>query len=348
LPLLSVVVPVYNEEGNIEAFLGAIMPCLEEVSQDYEIIFALDPSKDRTEELILAARERDPRVKLLRFSRRFGQPSATWAGLSYSRGDAVVVIDVDLQDPPELIPRMCRIWKEEGYKVVIPQRRSRQGENPVKKAVAYLGYWFINKTASVEIPRNTGDFRLLDRRVVNELMGLKESHGFLRGLTAVVGFKTKLLPFDRKPRLDGKGKYNPLTGSVLIGFNGIVAFSGSLLRMMGVVGFALASLSLLAALLVLIAKVYDLYDFATGLATLGILLIFLTGCQLVGLGILGAYIGRIYEETKLRPKFIVDEAVGFERGQGPDAGRDPALGTAPGKAPDEATAEAPGKGPGRG
>jgi dolichol-phosphate mannosyltransferase len=316
MPLISVVVPVYNEEKTIEAFLEAVRPCLEQVTPDYEIVFSMDPSSDRTEELILSFRESDPRIKLLRFSRRFGQPAATWAGLSYSTGKAVIVIDCDLQDPPALIPEMCRLWQEEGYKVVIPQRKSRKGENFVKKAVAYMGYWFINKTASVEIPRNTGDFRLLDRRVVDELMGLKESHGFLRGLTAVVGFPTKLLPFDRDPRKGGEGKYNRLTGSILIGFNGIVAFSGSLLRMMGIVGFSMAALSLLAALLLFLLKLFNIYEFATGLATLGILLSFLTGCQLVCLGILGAYIGRIYEETKLRPKFIVDEAFGFETEKG--------------------------------
>ncbi|MDR1487629.1 MAG: glycosyltransferase family 2 protein [Deltaproteobacteria bacterium] len=312
MPELSVVVPVYNEEKTIETFLAEIKPNLEACTEDYEIIFSLDPSKDKTEDIILAKREQDPRIKLLRFSRRFGQPAATWAGLAYSTGKAVLIIDCDLQDPPGLIAQMYRHWKEDGYKVVIPQRRSRQGENVVKRAVAYLGYWFINKTATVEIPRNTGDFRLLDRRVVDELMNLKESHGFLRGLTAVVGFSTKLIPFDRQARIDGEGKYNRLTGSILIGFNGIVAFSGSLLRFMGIIGFSMAALSIVAALFMFIGKALGLYDFATGLATLGVLLLFLTGCQLVGMGILGAYIGRIYEETKFRPKYIVDVAKGFD------------------------------------
>jgi dolichol-phosphate mannosyltransferase len=208
---------------------------------------------------------------------------------------------------------MWRLWQDEGYMVVIPQRKSRHGENFIKKAVAYAGYWFINKTAIVEIPRNTGDFRLMDRRVVNELMKLKESHGFLRGLTAVVGFKTKLLPFDRLARYHGKGKYNRLTGSINIGFNGVVAFSGSLLRYTGLIGLFMSALALLATLFIFFGKLFNLYDFASGLATLGILLLFLTGCQLLGLGILGAYIGRIYEETKLRPKFIVDLAVGFDQ-----------------------------------
>jgi dolichol-phosphate mannosyltransferase len=222
-----------------------------------------------------------------------------------------VVIDCDLQDPPDLIPEMVRLWREEGWKVVVPQRRSREGENFIKKTVAWLGYWFINKTAVVEIPRNTGDYRLMDRRVVEELLKLKESHGFLRGLTAVVGFPTKLLPFDRQARRGGSGKYNPLTGSVLIGFNGVVAFSGALLRMTGMAGFVMSALAVLAAAALTALKLLNLYDFATGLVTLGVLLLFLTGCQLLAMGILGAYVGRIYEETKERPKFIVDRTEGF-------------------------------------
>jgi dolichol-phosphate mannosyltransferase len=311
---LSVVVPVFNEEKTLGKFLSETRKALQETTSDYEIIFALDPCSDRTEEMIRAEHEKDQRIKLLRFSRRFGQPAATWGGLAYSSGKAVVVIDGDLQDPPELIPEMVRIWKEEGYKVVIPQRTSRKGENFIKKGIAYLGYWFINKTASVEIPRNTGDFRLMDRRVVDELMRLSESHGFLRGLTAIVGFRTKLLPFDRLARAGGEGKYNPLTGSILIGFNGIVAFSGVLLRMMGIAGLTMAALAMALAVLFVFLKLFGWFEFATGVATLGVLLLFFTGCQFIGLGILGAYIGRIYEETKARPKFIVEEELGFGQG----------------------------------
>lgn len=313
MPELSVVVPVYNEEKTLPLFLNVLRENLEKVTKDYEIIFALDPSRDRTEELISVEHEQDPRVKMLRFSRRFGQPASTWAGLAHSSGRAVVVIDCDLQDPPELIPEMYRLWKEEGYKVVLPQRRSREGENIIKKTVAYTGYWFINKTATVEIPRNTGDFRLMDRRVVDELMTLNESHGFLRGLTAVVGFRTKLLPFDRQARAGGQGKYNSFLGSLTIGFNGIVGFSGVLLRITGMVGFGMAALALAAAVVITAMKILGWYDFASGLVTLGVLLLFLTGCQLVALGVLGAYIGRIYEETKRRPKFIVEESLGFEK-----------------------------------
>src|ERR1043165_3887394 len=199
LPFLSVVVPVYNEEQVLPKFLAAMTPVLSQISPDFEIIFAADPCTDRTFEIIREAHRTDARIKLLALSRRFGQPAATMAGLAYARGQVVVVIDCDLQDPPSLIPEMVKYWRD-GNKVVIPQRRSRSGEHPLKKLIAYIGYWFINKVANVRIPRNTGDFRLLDRRVVNELVKLHESHGFLRGLVAVVGFKTYLLPFDRDAR----------------------------------------------------------------------------------------------------------------------------------------------------
>lgn len=310
--LLSVVVPVYNEEQTLPKFLSTMRPVLSQVTEDYEIIFVADPCTDRTVEMIREEHERDPRVKLLLFSRRFGQPSATIGGMTFATGQAVIVIDCDLQDPPSLIPEMVRLWRE-GNKVVIPQRISREGETLVKRIISYVGYWVINRIAIVPIPRNTGDFRLLDRRVVEEILKLRESHGFLRGLTAVVGFKTVLLSFRREARVGGAGKYNRLTGSLKIGFNGIVAFSDSLLRMMVVVGMSMAGLALLAIPIVALLKAYGLYNFAPGVATMSIMMLFLGGVQLVGMGLLGAYVGRTYEETKRRPKFIVEESLGFER-----------------------------------
>jgi polyisoprenyl-phosphate glycosyltransferase len=309
--LLSVVVPVYNEEQTLPRFLATIRPVLAAVTEDYEIVFVADPCTDGTVELIRAEHERDPRVKLLLFSRRFGQPAATIGGMTYARGQAIVVIDCDLQDPPGLIPEMVRLWRA-GHKVVIPQRTSRQGETLIKRVISYVGYWVINHIAIVPIPPNTGDFRLLDRRVVEEIVKLPESHGFLRGLTSVVGFKTVLVPFNRDARAGGAGKYNRLTGSLKIGFNGIVAFSDSLLRLMVVAGIAMAGLAMLAIPVVAILKAYGLYGFVQGLATICILMLFLGGVQLVGMGLLGAYLGRTYEETKRRPKFIVDESLGFE------------------------------------
>jgi dolichol-phosphate mannosyltransferase len=308
--LLSIVVPVYNEEQTLPKFLATIRPVLAEVTEDYEIVFVADPCTDRTVELIRAEHDRDPRVKLLLYSRRFGQPAATIGGLTFAHGQAVVVIDCDLQDPPRLIPEMVRLWRE-GYKVVIPQRTSREGETIVKRIIAYVGYWVINRIAVVPIPRNTGDFRLLDRHVVRQIVALRESHGFLRGLTSVVGFKTVLLPFNRDARVGGAGKYNRLTGSLKIGFNGIVAFSDALLRMMVVVGISMAGFAMLLIPVVALIKALNLYKFAQGLATMCILMLFLGGVQLVGMGLLGAYVGRTYEETKRRPKFIVEESLGF-------------------------------------
>lgn len=308
--LLSIVVPVYREEKNVPEFLQRLRPILSGITEDYEIIFALDPSPDRTEDVILEHRAADERIKLVRFSRRFGQPMATLAGLQYSSGDAVIVMDVDLQDPPELIHEMVAKWRE-GYDVVLPQRRQRTGEPWVKKAVAATGYKVINKIADVQIPPNTGDFRLMSRRVVNELVRLKESHGFLRGMVAVVGFKQALIPFDRPPRFAGQTNYNRFFGSLRIGFNGIFCFSTYALTLSTLFGFILAGGSFLFALLYAVAKILGWFPFASGNPTIVILILFLGGIQLISVGILGEYIGRIYEEVRARPKFIVDRAEGF-------------------------------------
>lgn len=307
--LLSVVVPVYREEKNVPEFLRRVRPLLAPITQDYEIIFALDPSPDRTEEVVLEERARDGRVKLLKFSRRFGQPMATMGGMTYASGEAVVVMDVDLQDPPELLPELVAKWRE-GYDVVIPQRRTRTGEPFVKRVVAAAGYRVINRIANVEIPPNTGDFRLLSRRVVDELLRLKESHGFLRGMVAVVGFRQCLIPFDRPPRFAGQTNYNRFLGSLRIGFNGIFGFSTFALTLSTQFGFLIAGFSFMMALVYLAMKLAG-FPFPLGNPTLVILVLFLGGIQLISVGILGEYIGRIYEEVRSRPKFIVQRAEGF-------------------------------------
>ena len=309
-PGLSLVVPVYNEEQTLPRFLAAAHAALAQVGPDYEIIFCADPCRDRTLELLAAAHAADPRIKLLAFSRRFGQPAATMGGIHHANGRAVVIIDCDLQDPPALIPEMVRLWRA-GWKVVLPQRRSREGEHPLKKLIAHLGYWFINKISNVRIPRNTGDFRLMDRAVVDELKKLKEGHGFLRGLVAVVGFKTTLLPFDREARAAGEGKYNRITGSLRIGFNGIICFSDYLLNFMIKAGLTCAALAMASAVAIAVMKLGLDWQFASGIPSLMILVLFMGGMQLIGMGVLGAYIGRIYDETKQRPLFIVEEALGF-------------------------------------
>ena len=310
MPQISVVIPVFREEKNVDVFLCRIVPLLQAHTDSFEIIFALDPSPDRTEEVILKARARDERIKLLTFSRRFGQPMATLAGLQYSSGEAVIVMDVDLQDPPELVTEMIYKWKE-GYDVVLAQRRQRTGEPWIKKLVAATGYKVINKIADVTIPPNTGDFRLMSRRVVREILKLKESHGFLRGMVAVVGFRQVIIPFDRPPRAYGQSNYSRYLGSLRIGFNGIFCFSTYALSLSTLLGFVIAGFSFLLMTIYLFYKFMG-WQILWGNPTLVILISFLGGIQLISVGILGGYIGRIYEEVRERPKFIVDRAEGFK------------------------------------
>jgi dolichol-phosphate mannosyltransferase len=288
-----------------------LQPILSGLTEDYEIIFSLDPSPDRTEAIILEHRAADDRIKLLKFSRRFGQPMATLAGMQYSGGDAVVVMDVDLQDPPELLGEMMAKWRE-GYEVVLPQRQHRTGEPWLKKLVSAIGYKIINKIADVKIPPNTGDFRLMSRRAVNEIVRLKECHGFLRGMVAVIGFRQVIIPFDRPPRFAGQTNYNRFLGSLRIGFNGLFCFSTYALTLATTMGFIIAGGSFLLMTIYLFYK-FKGWQILWGSPTLVILISFLGGVQLISVGILGEYIGRIYEEVRARPKFIVDRAEGFEK-----------------------------------
>ena len=313
--LLSLVVPVFREEKNIPEFIRRIGTIVGGITQDYEIIFAMDPSPDRTEDVILEHRARDDRIKLLKFSRRFGQPMASLAGMQYSSGEAIIVMDVDMQDPPELVAEMVGKWRE-GYDVVLPQRTRRTGEPWVKRLVADTGYKVINKIADVGIPPNTGDFCLMSRRVADEVVRLRECHGFLRGMVAVVGFRQYLLPFERPARFAGETKYNRFFGSLRIGFNGIFCFSTYALTLSTQLGFVIAGASFLIALAYLIMKLCG-FPFPVGNPTLVILILFLGGIQLISVGILGEYIGRIYEEVRARPRFIVDRAEGFGGRSGP-------------------------------
>jgi len=307
VPLISVVVPVYKEERNIGPFLKRTEPVLERLGS-YEIIFCLDPSPDRTEEVIRAEAERNPRIGLLVFSRRFGQPAATMAGILNCRGRWCAVIDVDLQDPPEVIETLLR-KAEEGFDVVTARRQSREGETWVKKAVSWLGYSVINRIAEVPIPRNTGDFRIASRRVVEELRGLTESHGFLRGLVALVGFKQTEVLYERDARHAGPGNYNRYLGSLKIGLNGIIGFSTFPLQLMMWVGFVIAALSACAIFVVIALKIRHGADYPLGVPTITVLVLFIGGVQLAGIGLLGEYIGRIYEEVRRRPMYIVDRVV---------------------------------------
>lgn len=308
--MLSLVVPVYNEQDNIATFYERVSKILGSIDMQWEIIFSVDPCTDDTEERIRELNERDARIKMLRFSRRFGQPMATIAGLEASAGDAVVVIDCDLQDPPELITEMVTRWQD-GYEVVYAQRETREGETFIKRFIAASGYRLIKKIAEVDIPPNTGDFRLMSRRVVNEVIRLKESHGFLRGLVALVGFRQTSILYNRAPRAAGTGKYNRFTGSIVIGLNGVVGFSRYPLQLISMAGILFSMLAFITALGYLSAKLAGVH-FPLGNPTIVMLIAFIGGIQLFALGIIGEYVGRIYDEVRNRPKYIIDQRLGWE------------------------------------
>ena len=308
-PAISVVVPVYKEEDSIRPFLERTEKVFQQMNKTYEIIFALDPSPDDTEKVIMKEINRNPSIRLLVLSRRFGQPAATMAGILSCSGETCVVIDVDLQDQPELIGQMYARLKE-GYEVVYAKRRSRKGETLIKRVISRVGYSVINKLSDVKIPGNTGDFRIITRRVMEELRRLNESHGFLRGLVAYVGFRQTFIEYDRDKRYTGKGNYNRLTGSFKIGLNGLVSFSARPLFIMSIVGFLVAGLSFLLGAWYVIQHLIGI-DLTPGLPTTVLLISFFAGIQLLGLGLVGEYVGRIYDEVKQRPMYIVDRKVNF-------------------------------------
>jgi dolichol-phosphate mannosyltransferase len=307
---LSVVIPAYNEEANIDRVYARLRDVLDSLNLRWELIFSVDPSTDRTEELILELNKADPRVKLLRFSRRFGQPMATLAGLEASRGNAVVVIDCDLQDPPELISELVVRWRD-GFDVVYAQRRSREGETLVKRIVSSIGYRVIARIADVDIPENTGDFRLMSRRVVDHVVALKERHGFLRGLVGLVGFRQTSVLYDRDPRAGGSGKYNRFLGSLVIGLNGVFGFSVYPLRLISVGGIIFSAFAFVLGIVYFILKLAGA-PFPVGNPTIVILVTFFSGIQLLSLGVMGEYIGRIYDEARERPKYIIESRHGFD------------------------------------
>lgn len=300
--LMSVVVPVYKEENNIHLFVDRMTAVMDHLGCDYEIIFCLDPSPDHTYEVIQKEIAQNDRIKVIQFARRFGQPTATLAGIYACKGDVCVVIDVDLQDPPELIEEMVSKWKE-GYNVVYAQRRSRKGETMIKKFISKTGYWLINKYSEVRIPVNTGDFRLIDRKVIDELQRIREHHGFLRGMVASVGFKQVAVQYDRDERASGEGNYNRLTGSWRIGLNGLFCYSYWPLEFISAFGAIYLAISSCLLLIYLVQLVVT----GTSFIPLSLLILMLiSSTEIFFLAVMGQYIGRIYEEIKNRPRYIVD------------------------------------------
>jgi dolichol-phosphate mannosyltransferase len=310
LNTISVVVPVYREEQSIRPFLKRLEPVLDNIATSYEVIFVLDPSPDRTEQVILEEIERNSAVKVLIMSRRFGQTAASMAGILMCNGSTCIVIDVDLQDPPELILDMHEKLQD-GYDVVYATRRSRKGETFIYRHLTSIGYSIINKLSEVSIPRDTGDFRILTRRVIEELRRLNENNAFFRGLIAYVGFRQASVEYDRDERFAGQGNYNRFFGSLRIGLNGLIAFSRLPLQIMALIGGLLAVFGFLLGAWYVLQKLLG-FELPPGLSTTVLVVTFFSGIQLLALGLLGEYIGRIYDEVKGRPMYIIDRKVNFK------------------------------------
>lgn len=300
--LLSVIVPVFNEEEVVEKTFLTLESVLSEV--EHELIFVNDGSRDRTREIVEGLLEKFPGNRLVNFSRNFGHQAAFSAGLQAAQGDAVVIIDGDLQDPPELIHEMLTKWRE-GYQVVYAQRRSRQGETWFKKTTAHWFYRILNNLTSIDIPPDTGDYRLMDRRVVDQINALPERSRFLRGLVCWVGFKRTGLLYDRAERFAGTSKY-PLRKMLRLAIDGITSFSTLPLRLSFTMGLVATLVAFIIGVWGVVEKFIHPVTTSPGWTSLIVAIVFLGGIQLITIGILGEYIGRIYDEVKQRPLYIED------------------------------------------
>jgi len=300
-PTLSVVVPCYNEQESIQACHERLTQVLVSAGESYEIVYVDDGSRDQTVALLEQIQQRDPHAVLVQLSRNFGHQPAVTAGLTEARGAAVVIIDADLQDPPELIPEMLALWRS-GYKVVYGIRQTRDGETPFKVWTAKVFYRLINSLSDVEIPLDTGDFRLIDRVVVDIFLGMPERHRLLRGMWSWIGFPQAGLPYKRSRRFAGETKY-PLRKMLGLALDGIVSFSVFPLRLVTALGFLSAGAAFLGIVYTLWVRLLT-HSWVRGWAMTFIGILFMAGVQMLCLGILGEYIGRIYTESKQRPLFI--------------------------------------------
>ena len=306
---LSIIVPIYNEEQVIPELYRRITGVMEKIDVTWEMVCINDGSRDRSVQLLLDLRQADPRIKLVDFSRNFGHQIAITAGLDYAEGDAVVIIDADLQDPPEVIGEMLARWRE-GYEVVYAVRADRKGESFFKLWTANAFYRLLRAITDVNIPLDAGDFRLMDRQVVRTMRSLRENHRFMRGLSSWVGYKQIGVEYKRAERYAGETKY-PLRKMLKLTMDAITSFSYVPLRMATWFGFSLAIISLVGILITVGLRLSGNNAFY-GQATTLVAVLLLGGIQLIFLGILGEYLGRIYDEVKQRPLYIVARAHGFE------------------------------------
>lgn len=309
-PDLSLVVPVLNEEDAIPLFLGQVIPVLTALKVSYEIVFVDDGSTDRTAEVIRESAARDPAVRLIRLSRNFGKEAALTAGLDFVCGDGVIPMDVDLQDPPELIPEFVRLWRE-GYDVVYGRRVERESDTAIKRATAGMFYRIFNSVSAQKIEPNVGDFRLMSRPVVEATRQLRERNRFMKGLFAWVGFRSIGVPYTRTQRSAGTTKFNywKLWNFAL---DGVTSFSTAPLRIWTYVGLTVALFAVIYTAVILVQALVFGLD-VPGYASLMIVVLMLGAVQILSLGVLGEYIGRLYMETKQRPVYLVQETVGLDQ-----------------------------------
>ena len=309
-PRYSIVAPIYNEEGNIQRLYERISEVMDSTGETWELVTVNDGSRDRSLELLEELSARDPRVKVINFARNFGHQIAVTAGLDYTSGDAVVIIDADLQDPPELILEMIERWKA-GYQVVYAVRQERKGESWFKLMTAKVFYRLIYRITDVSIPLDTGDFRLMDRLVVDALQSMREHNRFIRGMTSWVGFKQTGVSYVREERFAGETKY-PLRKMVRFAMDAITGFSYFPLQVMIYVSLVLGFLAILAIPVISVLRIVLGPGFMGGQVSTIVLLLLLSSFQLFFLFMLGQYVARIYDEVRNRPLYIVASKVGFE------------------------------------
>ena len=308
---ISVIVPMYNEEEVVDICYKRLTNVLENLENyEYEIIFINDGSIDKTLKKLETIANKDEKSKVVSFSRNFGHQAAIVAGLKKTLGDAIVIIDADMQDPPELINDMISLW-ENGNDIVYAKRKSRKGESKFKIYTAKMFYNILNSLSDIDIPKNTGDFRLIDRKVVEVINLLPEHNKFLRGLYSWTGFKQVPIEYERQERTAGKTKY-PLKKMLKLSFDGIIGFSNKPLKLIGGLGFISILISIIILVYSIVSYVLKLNQLTAGWTSIMVTITFFTGIQLLGIWILSEYIGRIYDEARNRPQYIIDKKINID------------------------------------